>query len=198
MITCHLGNGSSISAVKGGISVDTSMGFTPLEGLVMGTRCGDIDPGLIFTIADREKFTIDQANAFFNKQCGMKGLTGLSSDMREIESAAAAGNQQARLALDVFCYRVKKYVAAYLGVLNGADLIIFTGGIGENSNFVREHSLTNLENLGIQIDPEKNKTIRGVESVISRPESQIWVMVIPTNEELVIALETDRFIKSGR
>ncbi len=198
MITCHLGNGSSISAVKGGISVDTSMGFTPLEGLVMGTRCGDIDPGLIFTIADREKFTIDQANAFFNKQCGMKGLTGLSSDMREIESAAAAGNQQARLALDVFCYRVKKYVAAYLGVLNGADLIIFTGGIGENSNFVREHSLTNLENLGIQIDPEKNKTIRGVESVISRPESQIRVMVIPTNEELVIALETERIIKSGR
>jgi len=165
--------------------------------LVMGTRCGDIDPGLIFTIADREKFTVEQANAFFNKQCGMKGLTGLSSDMREIETAALEGNQHARLALDVFCYRVKKYIASYVGVLNGADLIVFTGGIGENSNFVREHSLTNLENLGIRLDTVKNKSIRGVESVISSPESKIQVMVIPTNEELVIALETERIIKTS-
>lgn len=197
IITCHLGNGSSIAAVRGGISVDTSMGFTPLEGLVMGTRCGDIDPGLIFTIADREKFTVEQANAFFNKQCGMKGLTGLSSDMREIEAAAAEGNQHARLALDVFCYRVKKYISSYIGILNGADLIVFTGGIGENSNLVRENSLANLENLGIRLDTAKNHSIRGVESVISSPESKIKVMVIPTNEELVIALETERIIKTS-
>jgi acetate kinase len=198
IITCHLGNGSSIAAVRGGVSVDTSMGFTPLEGLVMGTRCGDIDPGLIFTIADREKFTVEQANAFFNKQCGMKGLTGLSSDMREIEAAAANGNDRARLALDVFCYRVKKYVAAYIGVLNGADLIIFTGGIGENSHFVREHALAGLENLGVQIDIEKNRSVRSIENVISHPESKIKVLVIPTNEELVIALETERIIKNSR
>lgn len=198
IITCHLGNGSSITAVRGGISVDTSMGFTPLEGLVMGTRCGDIDPGLIFTIANRENFSIEQANAFFNKQCGMKGLSGLSSDMREIESAAAAGNQHARLAIEVFCYRVKKYISAYIGVLNGADLIIFTGGIGENSILVRENSLTNLENLGIRIDVERNKSVRGVESLISHPKSKIKVMVIPTNEELVIALETERIIKNSR
>jgi len=198
IITCHLGNGGSIAAVKGGISIDTSMGFTPLEGLVMGTRCGDIDPGLIFTIANRGNFSVDQANAFFNKQCGMKGLSGLSSDMREIETAAAEGNQRARLALDVYCYRVKKYVSAYIGVLNGADLIVFTGGIGENSQFVREHSLANLENLGVSVDPERNKTARGVESVISSNESKIKVLVVPTNEELVIALETERIIKSGQ
>ncbi|MDD5229954.1 MAG: acetate kinase [Candidatus Marinimicrobia bacterium] len=197
IITCHLGNGSSITAVQGGISVDTSMGFTPLEGLVMGTRCGDIDPGLIFTIADRENFSVDQANAFFNKQCGMKGLSGLSSDMREIESAASSGHQRAQLALDVFCYRVKKYISAYIGVMNGADLIVFTGGIGENSTLVREKSLSNLDNLGIRLDPERNKCIRGVESLISHSESKIKVMVIPTNEELVIALETERIIKNS-
>ncbi|HOU17358.1 MAG TPA: acetate kinase [Candidatus Marinimicrobia bacterium] len=194
IITCHLGNGCSIAAVKGGVSVDTSMGFTPLEGLVMGTRCGDIDPGLILTIIDRENFSIDEANTFFNKQCGMKGLSELSSDMREIENAAAAGHQRARQALDIFCYRVKKYISAYIGVLNGADLIVFTGGIGENSVLVREKSLSNLENLGILVDPARNKIAQGVEGIISSAESKINVLAIPTNEELVIAIETEKVI----
>jgi len=197
IITCHLGNGSSITAINGGISVDTSMGFTPLEGLVMGTRCGDIDPGLIFMIAARENLSLDDASSFFNKKCGVKGISGLSNDMREIETAAQAGNQQAKLALDVFCYRVKKYVAAYIGVLNGADAVVFTGGIGENSVLVREQSMSNLTALGIHLDSVKNQTVRATESTISTPESPIRVMVIPTNEELVIARETEKIVNKA-
>jgi len=197
IITCHLGNGSSITAINGGISVDTSMGFTPLEGLVMGTRCGDIDPGLIFMIAARENLSLDDASSFFNKKCGVKGISGLSNDMREIETAAQAGNQQAKLALDVFCYRVKKYVAAYIGVLNGADAIVFTGGIGENSVLVREQSMSNLTALGIHLDSLKNQTVRATESTISTPESPIRVLVIPTNEELVIARETEKIVNKA-
>jgi len=197
IITCHLGNGSSITAINGGISVDTSMGFTPLEGLVMGTRCGDIDPGLIFMIAARENLSLEDASSFFNKKCGVKGISGLSNDMREIETAAQAGNQQAKLALDVFCYRVKKYVAAYIGVLNGADAIVFTGGIGENSVLVREQSMSNLTALGIHLDSLKNQTVRATESTISTPESPIRVLVIPTNEELVIARETEKIVNKA-
>jgi acetate kinase len=197
IITCHLGNGSSIAAVRQGISVDTSMGFTPLEGLVMGTRCGDIDPGLIFIIATREKMSLEAASDFFNKQCGVKGISGLSNDMREIESEAAKGNYRAQLALNVFCYRVKKYIAAYIGVLNGADAIVFTGGIGENSHVVRHQALSDLDFLGIKLDEERNKQIRATEAVISLPDSRVKALVIPTNEELVIALETERIVKES-
>jgi len=197
IITCHLGNGSSIAAVRQGISVDTSMGFTPLEGLVMGTRCGDIDPGLIFIIATREKMSLEAASDFFNKQCGVKGISGLSNDMREIESEAAKGNYRAQLALNVFCYRVKKYIAAYIGVLNGADAIVFTGGIGENSHVVRHQALSDLDFLGIKLDEERNKQIRATEADISLPDSRVKALVIPTNEELVIALETERIVKES-
>lgn len=196
IITCHLGNGSSIAAVKGGISVDTSMGFTPLEGIIMGTRCGDIDPGIIFTIALNENFTVDQANSFFNKQCGLQGISGLSSDMREIEAAAIEGNYQANLALNVFCYRIKKYIASYIGVLNGADIIAFTGGIGENSSVVRSLSLKDMDALGIKIDERVNKNVRSVESTISTEDSKVRVMVIPTNEGLVIARETEHIVNN--
>ncbi len=198
IITCHLGNGSSITAVKGGISVDTSMGFTPLEGLVMGTRCGDIDPGLIFTIAAREKMTLEAASDFFNKRCGVKGISGLSNDMREIEAEAEKGNYRAQLALNVFCYRVKKYIAAYLGVLNGAEAIVFTGGIGENSYIVRSKALAEMNYLGIELDEAYNKTVRSIETIISTPQSRIKIMVVPTNEELVIAQETERIVKEYR
>ncbi|MDD5764981.1 MAG: acetate kinase [Candidatus Marinimicrobia bacterium] len=198
IITCHLGNGSSIAAIKGGISVDTSMGFTPLEGVIMGTRCGDIDPGLIFAIAARENFTLDEASSFFNKQCGLQGISGLTSDMREIEAAAAAGNYQAQLALNVFCYRIKKYIASYIGVLNGADIVVFTGGIGENSYTVRSQSTKDMDQLGIELDEAKNCEIRSTESTISSEKSRIRVMVIPTNEELVIAMETERIVGQHR
>lgn len=198
IITCHLGNGCSIAAVKGGISVDTSMGFTPLEGLLMGTRCGDIDPGVIFTIANRENFDIDQANTFFNKQCGIKGISGLTNDMREIEAEAENGNYQAQLALKVFSYRLKKYIAAYMGVMNGADVIVFTGGIGENSDVVRSMSLGEMDNLGIKLDTKINKATRSSETIISADSSPVKVMVIPTNEELVIAMETQRVIMSEK
>jgi acetate kinase len=184
--------------VKGGISVDTSMGFTPLEGLLMGTRCGDIDPGVIFTIANRENFDIDQANTFFNKQCGIKGISGLTNDMREIEAEAENGNYQAQLALKVFSYRLKKYIAAYMGVMNGADVIVFTGGIGENSDVVRSMSLGEMDNLGIKLDTKINKATRSSETIISADSSPVKVMVIPTNEELVIAMETQRVIMSEK
>jgi len=198
IITCHLGNGCSIAAVEGGISVDTSMGFTPLEGLLMGTRCGDIDPGVIFTIANRENFNIEQANAFFNKQCGVQGISGLTNDMREIEAEAENGNYQAQLALKVFSYRLKKYIASYMGVMNGTDVIVFTGGIGENSDVVRSMSLGEMDNLGIKLDTKINKATRSSEKIISADSSPVKVMVIPTNEELVIAMETQRIIMGGK
>jgi len=194
IITCHLGNGSSISAVRAGVSVDTSMGFTPLEGLIMGTRCGDIDPGLIFNIAGRNGFTLEQCSDFLNKQCGVKGISGITSDMREIEDAAANGYLRAQLALNVFAYRVKKYIAAYYGVLNGADAIVFTGGIGENSATVRALSTRAMEALGIVLDEDINAGTRSREAVVSAPDSRVKIMVIPTNEELVIATETERIV----
>lgn len=194
LITCHLGNGSSVTAVKKGISVDTSMGFTPLEGLLMGTRCGDIDPGVIFTIANRKDFSVEDANNFFNKRCGLRGLSGLSSDVREIEKAAQKGNYQAQLAVNVFAYRLKKYIGAYLAAMNGCDAIVFAGGIGENSDIVRERSLQDLDVFGIKLDKNLNRKTHKKEAIISTPDSGIKVLVIPTNEELVIALETERIV----
>jgi acetate kinase len=195
IITCHLGNGSSMAAVNQGISVDTTMGFTPLEGLLMGTRCGDIDPGLIFIIASKENLDLDGINTFFNRKCGVLGISGLSSDMREVEEAAAKGHPQALLAENVFCYRIKKYVGAFIAAMNGVDAIVFTGGIGENSEVVRRKSLAELDYLGIRVDELQNKGLRGKEAVISLDNAAVKILVIPTNEELVIAEETERIVQ---
>lgn len=195
IITCHLGNGASVTAVKNGKSIDTSMGFTPLEGLVMGTRSGDIDPGVIFYIAEEEDMTIEEANQFFNKKCGVLGLSEDTNDMRDLEEKALAGKEQYKITMDVYHYRIKKYISAYIGIMNGVDAIVFTGGVGENSDYTREDSLKNMDNLGIIVDPEKNEGLRGKEAVINASESEVDVLVIPTNEELVIAQETERILK---
>lgn len=195
IITCHLGNGASVAAVKNGKSIDTSMGFTPLEGLVMGTRSGDIDPGVIFYIAEEENMSIEETNQFFNKKCGVLGLSEDTNDMRDLEEKALAGEKQYKITLDVYHYRIKKYISAYMGIMNGVDAIVFTGGVGENSDYTREDSLKNMDNLGIVIDDEKNDGLRGKEAIISADESDVDILVIPTNEELVIAQETARILK---
>ena len=190
IITCHLGNGASVSAIKDGKVMDTSMGFTPLEGLMMGTRCGDIDPAVIEVIMKNTGKDIGYvSNVYLNKESGLKGIAGMS-DCRDLEDAAASGNDKARLALDMFAYRVKKYIGSYSAVLNGADCIVMTGGIGENSGNMRERVLKGLDYLGIDIDWEKNKGIRGEFCEISTSASKCKVFVIPTNEELVIARDT--------
>jgi acetate kinase len=197
IITCHLGNGCSIAAVDKGRSIDTSMGFTPLEGLVMGYRCGDIDPAIIVHLMDHETITAESLNTLMNKKSGMFGISGLSGDMRTIVKAMASGNDRARLAHDIFCYRVKKYIASYLGVLNGADAVVFTAGVGENSPSVREKVCQNLDRLGIVVDPEKNNGISSDERNISPEGSPVNVMVIPTNEELMIARESVRVLTNN-
>ena len=194
-IVCHLGNGSSVSAVLNGKSVDTSMGLTPLEGLVMGTRSGDIDPAILEFIAKKENLDIDGLMDVVNKKSGVYGLSGnLSSDFRDLWDAADAGNEKAKVALEVFAYRVAKYVGAYVAAMNGVDNIVFTAGIGENDHGVRELVLGYLGYLGIEIDEEANNT-RGQEIMISKPGSKVNVMVIPTNEELAIARETVALLK---
>ena len=189
IITCHLGNGASVAAVKNGRSVDTSMGFTPLEGLVMGTRCGDIDPAIIQFIMRKMDLTIDGAMVYLNAQCGVKGLSGKSSDFRDLWDYADSGDEWARTAIEVFCYRVKKYIGAYAAAMGGVDAITFAGGIGENDPMVRAMSTAELEFLGIEIDPARND-LKGVQKVISTPASKVVVMVVPTNEELMIAKDT--------
>jgi acetate kinase len=189
IITCHLGNGSSITAVNGGKSVETSMGFTPLEGVAMGTRCGWIDPAVVPFIMEKEGLTTREVDTLMNKKSGVLGISGLSNDFRDLDEAASQGNQRAELALEVFAYKVKKVIGEYLAVLNGADAVVFTAGIGENSASIRKRILAGLDNLGIKIDEEKNK-IRGQEIDISIPDAKIRVLVIPTNEELAIARET--------
>ena len=189
LITCHLGNGSSVTAIENGKSVDTTMGFTPLEGLTMGTRCGDIDPAIITYIMEKEKLSPKQANHLINKESGVLGISGVSSDFRDIEKAAAGGNHRAQLALEIFASKVKKYIGAYIAELNGVDGIIFTAGVGENGIELRKMICENLENLGIKIDDYRNN-VRGKEQVISSEDSKITVMVIPTNEELTIAKDT--------
>ena len=194
-IVCHLGNGSSVSAVLNGKSVDTSMGLTPLEGLVMGTRSGDIDPAILEFIAKKENLDIDGLMDVVNKKSGVYGLSGnLSSDFRDLWDAADAGNEKAKVALEVFAYRVAKYVGAYVAAMNGVDNIVFTAGIGENDHGVRELVLGYLGYLGIEIDEEANNT-RGQEIMISKPGSKVNVLVIPTNEELAIARETVALLK---
>lgn len=189
-ITCHLGNGCSMAAVKGGKSVDTSMGLTPLEGLVMGTRSGDIDPAIIFHLADVKGLSLGQINSILNKQSGLLGISGISNDMRSLEKAAGEGNKQAELARDVFAYRVRKYIGQYLAVLGGANAIVFTGGIGENNAWIRQHAVEGLDELGIHIDQAKNAASRGREEDVSAADSRVRILVIPTNEELLIARDT--------
>ncbi|MEW5692219.1 MAG: acetate kinase [Candidatus Hydrogenedentota bacterium] len=194
IITIHLGNGCSICAIDRGRSVDTSMGFTPVEGLVMGTRGGDLDPAVILHIISREEITLQEADTLLNKHSGLYGVSGISSDLREILKAMNEGNYRARLAVDIFCYRLKRYISAYMGVLEGADIIVFTGGIGENAAIIREKSIQGLEFMGIRLDKEKNNKALGIESCISDEHSKVMIFVIPTNEELVIARDTVRCI----
>lgn len=191
VITVHVGNGSSIAAVKGGHSIDTSMGFTPIEGLIMGTRCGDIDASVVGYIADKYNFTGSQVVEFLNKKSGISALSGVSSDMREVNSASEAGNERAQLVVPMLSYRVKKYIGAYAAAMGGVDAIVFTGGIGENQEDLRELSLKGLEFLGIEIDVEKNNHLpRGTVERISTDKSKVAVYRLPTDEELVIARDT--------
>jgi acetate kinase len=187
LLTCHLGNGASVCAVRGGRSVDTSMGFTPLEGLVMGTRCGDVDPAALLYVMGRDDLDAAEASALMNKQSGLLGLSGLSPDMRTLLEAEEKGDGRARLAIDVFCYRLRKYVGSYLAALGGLDAIAFAGGIGENAAAVRARSLAGLEGLGLAIDAAKNDGARGEETEISPAGAQVRIFVVPTNEELMIA-----------
>ena len=190
VITCHIGNGGSIAAVDGGKCVDTSMGLTPLEGLMMGTRSGDIDGGAITFLEKKLGLDADGMSNLLNKKSGVLGITGISSDMREIESANDGGNERAKLALDMYSYRIKKYVGAYAAAMGGCDIIVFTAGVGENQASMREDVCKNMEYMGVKLDVEKNKTIRGEEAIISTPDSKVTVCVIPTDEELMIATDT--------
>jgi acetate kinase len=199
IITCHLGNGASMAAVKGGVSVDTSMGFTPLEGLLMGTRSGDLDPAIILHVMAREELSLHEANTLLNKHSGLLGISGISGDMRDIIGEVKKGNSSAQLALDTYCYRIRKYIGAYAAALGGLDVLVFTAGIGENSPLVREKCCENLDFLGIKIDEDKNKAAsnRKAKELQSR-DSKVKVFSIPTNEELVIALDTKRIIEEAR
>lgn len=190
LITCHIGNGASITAIKNGKSVDTSMGFTPVEGLMMGTRSGDVDAGVVTFLMDKEMLGTESASTLFNKHSGVLGISGVSSDMRDLDNAIAEGNQHAKLALEMYQYRIKKYIGSYLAVLGGADAIVFTGGVGENQSATRAAACQGMEWLGIEIDQEKNSQVRGVEALISSADSKIKVAVVPTDEELMIASDT--------
>ncbi|HLN71650.1 MAG TPA: acetate kinase [Prolixibacteraceae bacterium] len=197
IISCHLGNGASVAAVKNGKSIDTSMGFTPLEGLIMGTRCGDLDVGVVQYIMEKEEIGTRSANTLFNKHAGMLGISGISSDMREIEMAKANGHERAALALDMYNYKVKKYIGSYIAAMGGLDILILTGGIGENASTTREGVCSELDFLGISLDHEKNKGFRS-EGIISTPDSKVKIMVVPTDEELVIAMDTEQIVKENK
>jgi acetate kinase len=195
IITCHVGNGGSIAAVKYGKCMDTSMGLTPLEGLMMGTRSGDIDAGAVTFIQNKLGLDADGMSNLLNKKSGVLGITELSSDMRDVESASFEGNERAILALDMYNYRIKKYIGAYAAAMGGVDIIVFTAGVGENQTSTREIACAGLEFMGVKIDAEKNKTIRGKEAIISTPDSKVTVCVIPTDEELMIATDTMSLLK---
>lgn len=188
-ITCHLGNGASIAAIKYGKSIDTSMGYTPLEGLVMGTRSGEIDPAIIPFLMEKENMNAQQIDDYLNRRSGILGISGLSSDFRDLESAANRGDERSQLAIDIFAYKVKKYIGGYVAAMGGVDAIIFTAGLGENSPFMRDKICNGLEYLGTRIDPELNK-LRGKQMEISIKRARVKIFVIPTNEELVIARDT--------
>lgn len=196
IITVHLGNGSSVAAVSGGHSIDTSMGFTPLEGLIMGTRSGDVDASVVSFIAEKLDLRGDEIAQYFNKKCGALGISGVSSDMMDINEASENGNERAKLVVPMMAHRIKKYIGAYAALLNGVDAIVFTGGIGENQADLRELSLSNMEYLGVEFDKEKNNNLpRGTVEEISKPNSRVKVFRIPTDEELVIARDTLNLIK---
>ena len=190
IITCHIGNGGSIAAVQNGKCVDTSMGLTPLEGLMMGTRSGDIDAGAVTFLEKKLGLDADGMSNLLNKKSGVLGITGISSDMREIEAAIEKGDEMAKIALDMYNYRIKKYIGAYAAAMGGCDIIVFTAGVGENQYQTRQDACVGLEYMGVKLDVEKNKTIRGEEAVISTPDSKVTVCVIPTDEELMIATDT--------
>ena len=193
LVVCHLGNGASVSAVKDGKCVDTSMGLTPLEGLVMGTRSGDIDPAVIEYLMDKKGMDIHEATNYLNKKSGVLGVSGVSSDFRDLEAAFAEGNERAGLAIEMFAYQVKKYIGSFAAAMGGVDAVVFTAGVGENSASMRAKCVEGLEFMGIKIDPEKNNT-RGKEADISADDAKVRTLVIPTNEELMIALDTKEII----
>ena len=195
IITCHIGNGASVSAVKYGKCVDTSMGLTPLEGLVMGTRSGDIDPSAVLSIMKKENLTPDQMSDLLNKQSGVKGISGISSDIREVEAGIREGNERAKLAMEMYDYRIKKYIGAYAAAMGGVDIVVFTAGVGVHQWDVRQGACEDLEFMGIKIDAEKNKANCGEEEIISAPDSKVKVVVVPTDEELLIASDTLDLVK---
>ncbi|MBR6935938.1 MAG: acetate kinase [Clostridia bacterium] len=200
IVTCHLGNGSSISAVKDGKVIDTSMGFTPLDGLEMGTRCGGIDPAIVPFIMAKKGFTPDEMSNFMNKECGLLGVSGLSPDCRDLGEAVKAGHKRAALAVNILTYQIKKFIGSYAAAMNGLDAVVFTAGIGENRDEIRAAACRDLDWLGIKLDPEVNERTKkqGDNVCISAPDSRVLVYVIPTNEELVIASDTERIVKEGR
>ncbi|MGM0613379.1 MAG: acetate/propionate family kinase [Bacteroidota bacterium] len=195
IITCHLGNGASIAAIDKGNSVDTSMGFTPIEGLVMGTRTGDLDLGVVFYLMDKENLSKPDINKILNKKSGMLGVSGVSYDMRDIEQAAEEGNERAKAALELYSYRIKKYIGAYAAAMGGVDMIVFTGGVGENADTVREESIEGLEFLGAKIDPSRNYGLRGKDADISADDSKVKIVVSTTDEEHVIARDTQTIVE---
>lgn len=194
IITAHVGNGGSVTAIKDGKSIDTSMGMTPVEGLLMGTRCGDLDPGAISFILEKEHLSAQGISTLLNKFSGVLGISGISSDMREIEDAINAGNERAKLALNMYEYRIKKYIGAYAAAMGGLDILVFTAGVGENQTSLREAVCSDMGFMGIELNNELNATIRGKEAVISSPESRVKVVVVPTDEELTIARDTMRIL----
>ena len=194
LITCHLGNGSSVAAVKYGKCVDTSMGFTPLDGVVMGTRSGSMDPAVVTFLMESEHMNPTEMNTFMNKKCGVLGVSGVSSDFRDLTTAAQDGNEHAQLALDMFYYSVKKYIGAYAAAMGGVDAVVFTAGVGENDAPARARIIEGLEFMGVKVDPEKNAK-RGVQIDVSTEDATVRTLVIPTNEELMIALDTKRLVE---
>ncbi len=196
IITCHLGNGASIAAIKNGKSLDTSMGMTPIEGLIMGTRTGDLDIGAFLQIIAKEEIDISVANTLVNKHSGMLGVSGVSSDMRDVEKAAEEGNKRAKVTLEMYYYRIRKYIGAYAAAMGGVDVIVFTGGVGENDSETRYQSTKDMEFMGLHFDQSRNNGLRGKEAFLSTDDSRVKVMVIPTNEELVIALDTFEIVES--
>ncbi len=195
IITCHIGNGASMAAIVGGKCVDTSMGLTPVEGLMMGTRVGDVDPGALTFLMTKHGLTAEQLQTIINKESGVLGVSGVSNDMREIEAAIAEGNERARLALDMYMFRITKYIGAYAAEMGGVDIIVFTGGVGENQAGLRADVCSTLGFMGVEIDKEVNAVTRGTETVISSPASRVKVCVIPTDEELTIARDTAALVK---
>ncbi len=193
IISCHLGNGASVAAIKNGKSFDTSMGFTPIEGLMMGTRCGDLDVGAVHYIMEKEEIGLRSASTLFNKHAGILGVSGVSSDMREVEMAKSKGNERATLALDMYNYKVKKYIGSYIAAMGGLDILILTGGIGENADTTREGVCCDLEFLGISLNYNKNKGFRS-EGIISTADSKVKILVVPTDEELMIAIDTEQIV----